>query len=106
MQRFEQVGQLLPQATAVKEVGHQIQALIDLFQPQQGLVDPCAQQPLAHRRVRLVERFQQSAFAAAIPQGFGQLQVTAGFRVQGHEVGKVVRAEGFKIWQPGFLSFP
>ena len=63
---------------------HRAKAAVDGFRVHQRLLDPSAQQTLAHGGFGLVQHPQQRSFFLAPAHGFGQFQIGAGHRRQPH----------------------
>ena len=90
-------GELLREAAAQngipRELLHRIQAAADLRRAEKRLLNPRADQALAHGRAGLIQHPEQGPALFLVPHGFEQFQIPAGIQVQPHKLSAAVELD-------------
>ena len=101
----QHLDQLLPLHSVVHQPAHRLQPAGDGHRVQQRALQPAAEEPAAHGGLGLVQHPEQGALFLLAPEGFGELQVPPGHRVQLQKAAGGVVSEGPQVGQVGLLGF-
>ena len=93
----QHLDQLLPLHSVVHQPAHRLQPAGDGHRVQQRALQPAAEEPAAHGGLGLVQHPEQGALFLLAPEGFGELQVPPGHRVQLQKATGGVVSEGPQI---------
>ena len=101
----QSINQLLPQHAFPHKLIHGVEPIVDDGGIFQRLFDKAFDHSLTHRRFGPIKDPQQRTALLTGPHGLGQFQIAAGDQVQIHVLAFLVKGNGQKPLQTGFLGF-